>query len=52
MQDNDTVYQIETSEINQEKMKFIVVNRKPVKTDTSIQNNIEQELYKIFKKYA
>ena len=52
MQDNDTVYQIETSEINQEEMNFTVVNRKPVKTDTSAQDNIEQELYKIFKKYA
>ncbi|WMJ90413.1 hypothetical protein [Anaerocolumna sp. MB42-C2] len=52
MQENDTVYQIETSEINQEKMKFIVVNRKPVKIDTSTRDNIEQELYKIFIKYV
>lgn len=52
MQENNTVYQIEISEINQEKMNFTVVNRKPVKSDISVKNNIEQELYKIFKKYA
>jgi len=52
MRENNITYQVETSEINQEKMQFTVVNHKPLKTEVNIQENIEQELYKIFHKYA
>ncbi len=52
MQEKDVPYQIETLELNEEKMQFLIVNRTPLKKDESVRYSIEQELYKIFEKYA
>jgi hypothetical protein len=52
MKEKDILYQVETSELNQEKMQFLVVNHTPLKMDESVRYSIEEELYKIFEKYA
>lgn len=52
MQEKDMPYRVETLELNEEKMQFQVVNRTPLNMDESVRYSIEQELYKIFVKYA
>ena len=52
MQEKDMPYQVETLELNEEKMQFLVLNRTPLKMDETVRYRIEQELYKIFEKYA
>lgn len=42
-------YYIETEEINEDKMEFVIINRKPA--DVNVKN-VEEELFRIFKKYA
>lgn len=42
-------YYVETEEIKQENMEFIIINRKPTEVDIK---GIEEELYRIFKKYT
>jgi hypothetical protein len=51
MQEQSAFHQIETAELNKEKMQFTVVNHKPAKVDDKTRDAIEQELYTIFKKY-
>jgi len=41
-------YHIETEEMKQENMEFIIIHRKPVEVNVK---SIEEELYHIFKRY-
>lgn len=45
----ESSYYVETEEVKQENMQFIIVNRKPTEVNVK---SVEEELYRIFKKYA
>lgn len=47
-----STYVFETSKFVQEDRQFIVINRRPVNVDVKQHNEVEQELYNIFKKYV
>lgn len=52
MQEKDSIYAIEISELNEEMMQYTVVNHIPVNPEENVRRSLEQELYKIFSKYA
>lgn len=42
-------YYIETEEMKEDNMEFVIINRKPIEVNVK---NVQEELFHIFEKYA